>query len=117
VPLMNGEDVPACGFALYVDPIMKLVKPEILAKPQSQGILIRTEPEAMKESFSTASYLREAGYVVEFHAGGQGLTDLGWILDIRKKAPLFILTNLVKHRKVKAQTASEILALLTSEES
>ena len=117
VPLMNGEDIPACGFALYVDPIMKLVKPEILAKPQAQSILIRTEPEIMKEGFSTASYLRDAGYIVELHPGGQGLTDLKWTLDIQKKAPLFILTNLVKHRRFEAQTASEILALLTSKES
>jgi len=112
IPLMGGRDIPASGFALYLDRLMNLVKPETLAKPLAQRILIRVEPEAMKEGFSMASCLREAGYVAELHLGGQEPANLRWALDVQSKAPLFVLTDQVKHRKFEAQTADEVLALL-----
>ena len=61
VPLLGGRDVPASGFALYLDRLMNLVKPETLAKPLAQRILVRAEPQAVKEGFSAAGRLREAG--------------------------------------------------------
>ncbi len=112
IPLMGGKDVPASGFALYLDRLMSLVKPEALAKPQAQRILIRVKPEAIKESFSIASCLREAGYVAELYLGGQGLANWRWTLDVQNKAPLLVLTDQVNHRKFEAQTTDEVLALL-----
>jgi len=113
IPLMGGRDVPASGFALYLDRLMNLVKPETLVKPLAQRILIRVEPEAMREGFSMASCLREAGYVAELHLGGQESANLRWTLDVQSKAPLFVLTDQVKHRKFEAQTAGEVLTLLS----
>ena len=115
IPLMGGRDIPASGFALYLDRLMNLVKPETLAKPLAQRILIRVEPEAMKQGFSIASCLREAGYVAELHLGGQEPANLRWILDIQNKAPLFVLTDQFKCRKFEAQTATEVLKLLGEE--
>ncbi|GAG25917.1 unnamed protein product, partial [marine sediment metagenome] len=116
IPLMGGKDIPASGFALYLDRLMSLVKPETLAKPLAQRILIRVEPEAMKEGFSIASRLRKAGYVAELHLGGQEPTNLRWTLDVQSKAPLFVLTDQVKRQKFEAQTAGEVLAILKKEE-
>ncbi len=112
IPLMGGKDVPASGFALYFDRLMNLVKPGTLAKPLAQRTLIRVEPEAMKEGFSVASCLREAGYVAELHLGGQEPANLRWTLDVQNKAPLFILTDQIKRRKFEAQTVTEVLTLL-----
>jgi len=116
IPLMGGGDIPASGFALYLDRLMNLITPETLAKPPAQMLLIKAEPEVMKEGFSTASYLREGGYVAELHLGGQEPPDLRWILDVREKAPSFVLTDQVKHRRFEAQTTDEVLALLKKEE-
>ena len=113
IPLMGGRDIPASGFALYLDRLMKLVKPGTLAKTTGQKILIRAEPsqpEVLKEGFSIASYLHEAGYMAEVHPGGQEPANLRWTLDVRSKAPQFTLTDRVKHRKFEAQTAEEVLA-------
>ncbi len=115
IPLMGGRDVPASGFALYIDHLMNRVEPETLAKPRAQRILIRVEPgqpEAVKEGFSIASRLREAGYVAELDLSGQEPANLEWALDVRSKAPLFVLTDRVKHKKFEAQTTAEVLALL-----
>jgi histidyl-tRNA synthetase len=113
IPLMGGKDTPASGFALYLDQLMNLVTPEALAKPSEQRILIRAEPKAVKEGFSTAERLREAGYMAEFYLGGQKQADFDWTLDIQSKAPFFILTDQVKQRRFDVQTTKEVLALLS----
>ncbi len=116
VPLMGGGEVPASGFALYLDRLMNLIKPESLAEPVSQRILIRAEPDkpdAVKESFDIASCLREAGYVAELDIGGQESADCRWRLDVQGKAPKFILTDQVERRKFELQTAGEVLAVLS----
>ncbi len=112
IPLMGGKDIPASGFALYLDPLMNLVKLGALARPQAQRILLRAEPEAVKQSFNMAGCLREAGYVAELDLGGQGLTDLRWTLDVQSKPPLFVLTDQVNHTKFELKTTTEVLALL-----
>ena len=102
IPLIGGKDIPASGFALYLDRLMNLIKPKALAKPPSQRILIRAEPEAVKRGFSTADYLREADYRAEFYLGAQQQADFNWTLDVRSKTPLFILTDQVKHQRFEA---------------
>ena len=112
IPLMGGKDIPASGFALYLDRLMNLVKPETLAKPLAQRILLRVKPEAMKQGFSVASCLREAGYVAELHLGGQEPANLRWTLDVQNKAPLFVLTDQVNQKRFELEIADEVLRLL-----
>ncbi|MFQ6122331.1 MAG: ATP phosphoribosyltransferase regulatory subunit [Dehalococcoidales bacterium] len=109
IPSMGGGDVPASGFALYLDRLMNLVKPEILAKPLAQKILVRSERgEVLKEVFSAASRLREAGYVAELDLGSQEPTEFRWTLDVSKR-PQFVLRDRVKSSQVEAQTIEEVL--------
>lgn len=110
IPLMGGRDTPASGFALYLDQLMKLVKPEALAKRQPQRILIRAE--AVKDGFSAASRLREAGYMAEVELGGQKQADFDWRLEVKGKPPRFILTDQAKRRKFEAKTTDEVLRIL-----
>ena len=112
IPLVGGKDVPASGFALYLDPLMNLVKPEALTRPLARRILIRAEPQAVKEGFSMANYLHEAGYLAEINLVGQEPSGLRWMLDVRREAPLFILTDRVKHRKFELETADDVLTKL-----
>jgi len=116
IPSMGGGDIPASGFALYLDRLMNLVKPEILAKPLARRILVRSERgDVLKEAFSAASRLREAGFVAELSLSGQEPADLRWTLNIRSKAPLFTLQDKVKSSKAEAQTIEEVLTLLEEE--
>ena len=112
IPLMGGEDIPASGFGLYFDHLMNLIEPATLAKPLAQGVLVRAEPEVLKRGFALASYLHEAGYVAQLQLGAQEPANLRWRLDVRSKAPLFVLTDQVKHRGFEAQTSAEVLTLL-----
>jgi histidyl-tRNA synthetase len=114
IPLMGGKDTPASGFALYLDHLMKLVKPEALAKGQPQRILVRAE--AVKEGFSTAEQLREAGYMAELELGAQKEADFNWRLDVKSKPLLFILTDRAKRQKFEAKTINQVLAVLRKSE-
>ncbi len=119
IPLMGGGDIPASGFALYLDPLMDLVKPAVPAETLAQRVLLRTQPnqpEAVKEVFRITNCLREAGYTAELDLGGQQPTDLRWTLDVQGKPPLFVLTDLVNSKKFEVNTAEEVLTLLEKEQ-
>ena len=115
IPAMGGGDIPASGFALYLDRLMNLVKPKILAKPPAPRILVRGEgKDVLKETFHVASRLREIGYVAQFNLDGQEPAGLRWVLDVKNKAPLFILQDKVKSTRIEAQTIDEVLQAIQS---
>ena len=110
IPAMGGGDIPASGFALYLDRLMNLVAPETLAKPIIQVILVRAEKEeVLKTAFEAASRLREAGYVAELELGGQAPAGLRWTLHVQSKKPFFILRDEVKSSQAEMQTIGEVL--------
>jgi len=114
IPLMGGRDIPASGFALYLDHLMNLVKPETLAEPPTQRILIKVETRegVSKEAFSLANALHEAGYAAEVYLGGSEPANFRWRLDVQDKAPPLILTDQTSQQRFEAQTMDEVLALL-----
>ncbi len=112
IPSMGGGDIPASGFALYLDRLMELVKPgvasgvaeKILVKPESK------EASSVKEAFDAASRLREAGYVAEIDLGGQEPEGQRWTLNVT--GGRFVLWDNVRSEKVEAATIGEVLKLL-----
>ncbi|MFC1928901.1 histidine--tRNA ligase [Chloroflexota bacterium] len=117
IPLMGGRDIPASGFALYLDRLMKLVKQATPAIPLTQRILIKAKPKkgTLKEAFSLANRLHEAGLMAEVHLGGHEPPGLRWRLEVQGKAPLFVLTNQINQRTFEMQTVDEVLVLLGEE--
>jgi len=118
ISLMGGRDIPASGFALYLDHLMNVVKTETLTKPLAPRIMIKvaaSQPEALKAGFGMAGCLHEAGYAAEVYLGGQEPASLRWTLDIQGKAPLFVLTDCLSGQKFEFKTADEVLALLGEE--
>jgi len=110
IPAMGGGDIPASGFALYLDPLMNLVASETPAEPLKPVILVRAEKEdVLKAAFEAASRLREAGYVAEFELGGQAPAGLRWILHVRSKKPCFVLRDELKSSQAEMSTIEEVL--------
>jgi histidyl-tRNA synthetase len=118
IPAMGGGDIPASGFALYLDSLMKLVKPEAFTGQLPQKIMVRTQAadvDAAKGAFQIARELREAGYIAEFDLGSQETAGFRWIVDVQNQAPQYTLTDLVRNRQFQAAAAGELLKLLEGE--
>ncbi|MGB6872623.1 MAG: ATP phosphoribosyltransferase regulatory subunit [Dehalococcoidia bacterium] len=116
VPLMNGEDIPACGFALYVDPIMKLLPLEKEKKGES-GILVKGKeltPEIVKTCFTVAESLRDAGHPAELDFTGREESNYRWVVLVSGKEPSpFVLTDCVQGRQRDAASMAEILKVVS----
>jgi histidyl-tRNA synthetase len=116
VPFMNGEEVPACGFALYVDPIMKLL-PLGKEKKGKSGILVKgkgSTPEIVKTCFTVAESLRDAGYPAELDFTGRKESNYRWVVLVSGKEPSpFVLTDCIQKRRREVASLAEILKVVS----
>jgi histidyl-tRNA synthetase len=116
VPLMNGENIPACGFALYVDPVMKLLSLE-KEKGSESGILVKGKeltPETVKTCFTLAESLRDAGHPAELDFTGREEFNYRWVVLVSGKEPSpFVLTDRIQKRQRYAASMAEILKVLS----
>jgi histidyl-tRNA synthetase len=115
VPLMGGEDIPACGFALYVDPIMKLLPPEKEKKGES-GILVKGKaltPEVVRTCFTVAESLRDAGHTAELDFTGRKESSYRWVVLVSAKGRSpFVLKDCVQKRRREVASVAEILKVV-----
>lgn len=83
IGLVGGGDVPASGFALFLDPMLCLI-PEDDSEGPEQILLAKRDPESggMRGLFEAASRLREQGYVVQLDVGSGDPGDCRWVMNI-----------------------------------
>jgi histidyl-tRNA synthetase len=116
VPLMNGENIPACGFALYVDTIMKLLPLEKEKKGKS-GIMVKGKelaPEILKTCFAVAESLRDAGHPAELDFTGREESNYRWVILVSGKEPSpFVLTDCIQKRRREVASLAEILKVVS----
>ena len=111
IPLMGGKDIPACGFALYVDTIMKLLPP---GNGNDVQILVKGEEptaEVVRTCFTLAQSLRDAGHATELGFVGQEITDYRWVISVSTKKP-FVLKDCRQGRQQDVTSTVEILDVI-----
>ena len=115
VPLMNEEEIPACGFALYVDSIMKLLPLEKEKKGKS-GILVKGQevtPEIVKKCFAVAESLRDAGHSAELGFTAREESNYRWVILVSGEEPSqFALRDCIRRRQRDATSMAEILEVV-----
>jgi histidyl-tRNA synthetase len=114
VPLMGGGKVPACGFALYMDPLMGMF-PQKGGKRAGQGVLVRgssTAPGVVKLCFELAKSLRNAGYVAELDFSGKEKSDWRWVIAVDKEGQPFTVTDQTSNRKKPAASVPEAVNMV-----
>ncbi len=115
IPSMGGGDVPASGFALYLDRLMDMISPEVFIKTAPVRILVRVKSGgAVKEAFTLAGRLREAGYVAGLDLDGKK-GDFRWIVEVRSAAPVFSIVDIKTKKKTETSTVKELLKRLEGE--
>ena len=116
VPLMNGEDMPACGFALYMDPMMQLLPLE-KDKKGTSGVSVKGKgfaPEIVKTCFTVAELLRDAGYPTEIDFTDREESSLRWVIAVSGKKPSrFVLKDCVQKRRREVASVAEILEVVS----
>jgi histidyl-tRNA synthetase len=83
IPLMDGGNRLACGFALYIDSILKSVSSDGRER-QEQTILIKGNniiPEMIKNYVVLAKSLRGLGYSVDINFTKEELLEYRWIIS------------------------------------
>ena len=113
IPLLGGEDVPASGFALYMEPLMKLAAPPREMAP-ARRVLVTVEPGApWKSGFHVAQELRAAGYGVELDLGGARAADLVWqVLVPQGEGASYLLVDLKSGKRVQLSSLARLLGAL-----
>ena len=114
IPLMGGDNVPASGFALYLDRLMEIVKTDTHPEKTDERILVTADIRAVKEAFRLAASLRDAGYAVEINPGGKESKGMDWVVDVTGEVPQFNLTNANSREKFEAASKAVVLKILES---
>jgi len=108
IPSMGGGDVPASGFALYLNQVMNLVKTETKSQTPKKILLRVLSDDVVKEAFNIADSLRKAGYIAEIDLDGK---EAAWTIEIKSGGAL-TLVNKAKSTRTEKQSVEDILKQL-----
>lgn len=115
IPLMSGKNIPACGFALYIDPMMKLLPMEHKESGEYR-ILIRGEestPEIVRDCFTLAKSLRDAKKTVEIDFAKQESSGYRWVISVPGEKPFpFAVWDSKQNQRTEVESVLEILNIL-----
>ena len=114
---MGGNDVPASGFALYLDTLMDIVKLESAAGLNSMEILVKAEHAQMKDAFKLVTSLHDAGYIAEIQTGDEEPENGNWIIEVLGEEPFFIIKEAVSGKVSEASSINEILKIMSKGDS
>jgi histidyl-tRNA synthetase len=117
IPLVGGKKTPACGFALYMDRLMQLVRLE-KTKISNNGVLVygsTTTTEVTRYCFELAKSLREAGYSTELNFSSRH-PESRWLITVQQKPMPVLIKDRVNNRTIEASTLSSILKTLGNSE-
>lgn len=115
IPAMGGGDVPASGLALYLERLVKLVKPEDPDVWYPQTVTVRASAGGtgtVKKMFGLARELRENGCIAELSLNGDIAAGSRWLVDIMDTSGILTVTDVASGEKYKTSGTGEALKLL-----
>lgn len=115
IPLMGGENTPASGFALYMDPLMEILAEEYGSEPQEPHIGVLVGPGEGKNAFETADALRDEGYIVELCHDAKAAEAVAWLLTVREEEPPYTLVETATAITYEAGGIDELLEILEAQ--
>jgi histidyl-tRNA synthetase len=113
IPIFGDGNTPACGFAIYIDPLINLIQFQQQQTPD-KGVAIavgQMTPAGARSAFQLASSLRKAGYVAEFVTSNRKL-KWQWLVTVQDQHPLFNVADQLRNQKVDATSADAVLGII-----
>lgn len=99
LPLMGKIRKPACGFAIYMDPLMQL----LVNHENNQlcvGINVGKSPKDFIEAYKLMAALHKQGYIAEINYIDRRKTLQRWIVQISKNLKLTLIDTQSDNKKV-----------------
>jgi histidyl-tRNA synthetase len=115
IPLVGGKDIPASGFALYLDRLVDLIEHEGIEREFGRRILVGSGEDASgwRQCFDAAGLLRNNGYIAELDLGYQGEFDGRWLLLMGSgKTGSFLLVDQARGERLELRSIDEIIKIL-----
>ena len=112
IPLIGGQKTPACGFALYMEPLADLIQSKI--DKTEPGVVIRCDAatiDAIRASFELARGLREAGLVAKLDFNGRQTSER-WLVLVRDKPMSFTIVDPVQNQKKEASSMIDVIKIV-----
>jgi histidyl-tRNA synthetase len=115
VPLIGNAQIPACGFAMHIDHLMKRINPQS-NYPDNQKVVVSTmlsDPGAVAECFKIAQLVREQDYLVE--VGFNCNTSCNrWTISVQNDSNIFTVIDNQSNKTFSASTISKALDIMRS---
>jgi histidyl-tRNA synthetase len=112
IPLMGGEETPASGFALYMDPLMALLSTTEPNEKDEPHIGMLVGPGEEKTAFDTAEALRDEGYIVEFCYDATAAEKVPWLVTVEENDSSCMLTDTATATSYEAGDVDELLEVI-----
>jgi len=114
IPLLGGKDTPASGFALYIDPIMDMVK--AYRPDESVGVIVSIEGksiDANKNAFELVNKLHSIGFKAILALDGEPAN--GWFIQVTDSSPGYLLIYTIEKTSRPAFSIEEMLKMMGDE--
>jgi histidyl-tRNA synthetase len=112
VPLTKDKKIPACGFALYIDTLMELIR-TANTEIKSEKVVINCPVNTDKldlAALELAQILRKNGFAAEI--GSRTSAKSRWIITLKEKQSLFVILDTVSKSSVEKNSASAVLKFI-----
>lgn len=115
IPLIGGKNTPACGFALYMDPLMEIVVPA-KKREGERKIMVRCEqesPSIVKAGFKLAEALRNQGYTAELSIFGSDIeAAYRWLVIVRDEPVSFVVVDKERKQEKKMESVEGVIDII-----
>jgi len=113
IGLVGGQDIPACGFAFYLDTVTAMVKPWSQQKAE-KTVSVKAaggSAEAVNAAFEAAAAMRKVGLIAELDFCGNQL-QARWSVSIGTRPASFTLVDNFKKTRKKVSAVGEVINII-----
>ncbi len=119
IPLMSNKNIPASGFALYLDRLINITKTELVGPAGIPGVVINVNgknDESVQAGFNLAGFLHRHGCIAEMDIGASHPAGFIWTAEVVSPSVITLL-NRFNNKKYKLNDANEVLKILQNEKT
>ena len=119
IPFMSGKNIPASGFALYIDRLMEIIKPEYYSSTDN-NIMVAIKPCIDKPNTARCckelvDVLHDAEIITEMELSDQTLKAAVWEIEIGGDST-YILKNNTQNTKFQVNSIEDIIKIINNHE-